>query len=153
MHSSTLHWKAWKDSLTKERSFFTPLAISAATGNKPVEMTTVGVKRQLPDNEKRSQSENKRMRRPDTKGKGKGKGKGNKTKSEGRQAPNNCARTSPDGKSICYGYNDPVNKCKNQNCSFAHVCGICFLKHPMYACQGKGKFSSPETQGRAEPVQ
>ena len=33
---------AWKDSFAKERSFVTPLAISATTGHKPVEMTKVG---------------------------------------------------------------------------------------------------------------
>jgi hypothetical protein len=89
-----------------------------------------------------------------------GKGKGGKrfkggggAGGKGLEVPKGCARTTPDGKFICYGYNDFNTRCRNQQCPFyaGHVCGICFQKHPMYACQGKQKFQEaakgPETQG------
>ena len=148
--------RACLDPLTKDRNFTTPLAISAATGSKKVEIG-YGTKRSATDLDKPKYEENSSSK-GGGKGKGKGKNKGKKLKGGGGgkgggnlTVPSGCARATPDGRAICYGYNDFGVRCRNPKCSFLHVCGICFQKHPLYACQGKGKFASespkPETQG------
>ena len=71
--------------------------------------------------------------------KGKGKGKNKKGK-------DNRHSQTPDGKPICYRYNDSNRKCKNKKCRFVHVCSICLAaNHPAYAC--KGQASGADTQG------
>ncbi len=63
--------------------------------------------------------------------------------------PAGCAARTPDGKSLCYGYNDLSVKCRKKDCPFLHVCGRCFARHPIYACTGN-KSMPPvggETQG------
>ena len=147
---------ACKDSLTKDRAFITPLAISAAVGSKNVEVGSSSHKRPADFDRGNESGDGGNRTRSGKKGKGKGKGKnkgkGGKSTSRGPQIPNGCARSTPDGHLICYGYNDPATRCRNPRCSFAHLCGICFQKHPLYACQGKTKFaegskSSADTQG------
>ena len=146
--------EAWKDTLTKDRAFITPLAISAATGSKQVEIATNNLKRPA-DFDRPNDYEGGGRGRGGKKGRGKGKGKskgrGGKGGSKGLQIPSGCARATPDGHLICYGYNDPATRCRNPKCSFAHLCGICFQKHPLYACQGKTKFAenkpNADTQG------
>ncbi|CAE7941125.1 unnamed protein product, partial [Symbiodinium sp. KB8] len=65
--------------------------------------------------------------RKGTKGNGKGKdGKGAKKLKEGSDR-------TPDGKPICVRYN--AKGCKNgAKCHFAHVCMLCFGKHPASEC-------------------
>ena len=41
---------------------------------------------------------------------------------------------TPDGKPICFAFNDKSNPCTKTKCSFLHVCGRCFKDHPMYQC-------------------
>jgi hypothetical protein len=147
---------ACKDSLTKDRAFITPLAISAAAGSKGVEIGTSSLKRAA-DFDRGSESAEGGIRprggkKGKGKGKGRGKGKGGKAAGKGPQIPSGCARSTPDGHLICYGYNDPATRCRNPRCPFAHVCGICFQKHPLYACQGRAKFAEgnkppADTQG------
>jgi hypothetical protein len=137
---------ACKDSLTKDRAFITPLAISAAAA-KHVEIGSSSLKRPADfdrghdGGEHGGKNRGGKKGKVTGKGKGKGKGKGARSSSKGPQIPNGCARTTPDGHLICYGYNDPATRCRNPRCSFAHLCGICFQKHPLYACQGKTKFA------------
>ena len=45
------------------------------------------------------------------------------------------AFATPDGKSICFKFNNQSEKCKAGNkCKYLHVCGVCFKKHPAYEC-------------------
>ena len=49
-----------------------------------------------------------------------------------------CAKTTPDGRAVCFKFNNPFEGCKNQQCSFAHVCGRCFKADvPMHRCDHK----------------
>ena len=152
--------EAWDDVLTRNRFFVTPLAIASSSGSKSVEFTTSAEqafsKRRGSDIDgyptQRAHTMNQKNKGKAKGGKGKG-GKRFKGSGKGLDVPKGCARVTPDGKNICYGYNDFATRCRNPQCSFfsGHVCGICFQKHPMYACQGKQKFQGekkgPETQG------
>ena len=72
------------------------------------------------------------------KGKGKegkkGRGKG-KSKGPTGAAANGCARVTPDGRQICFPFNNKAEGCSRANCTFAHVCGKCFKEGtPMFKC-------------------
>ena len=107
--------RAWKDPAVKERHFITPLALYA---KRPLEPWYP-----------------KGGKGKDSKGKGKGKsaikGKGS-------------SRT-PENKPICFRYNSKSGCKKGEKCHFAHVCTLCFAKHPSYQC----KFNKNDTQGAA----
>lgn len=61
--------------------------------------------------------------KPEPKGKAKGKGKKN--------------RQTPDGRLICDFYNKAAG-CTRENCSFVHICSICFGNHPSMNCKAAG---------------
>ncbi len=71
----------------------------------------------------------------DNKGAGKSKkGKRQRGKS-GSSATPGCKSTTPDGRPICYRYNNKSERCNTGKCTFAHVCGVCFAKDvPMWSC-------------------
>ena len=115
--------QARKDPIVKERHFVTPLAIGATTG-----------KRSAPsyDPVLAGAPMAKKPKGPKvSKGKGKGKGKG---KEKGKSARQECASTTPDGKKICFRFNDQSQGCTRQQCTFLHVCGRCFRDHPLFRC-------------------
>ena len=88
----------------KERHFTTPLALHA----------------------KRAQHWNANAERPPKKPKGKGRGKGKEGRA--KKLKEGSDRT-PEGQPICFRYN--AKGCKNgDKCHFAHVCVLCFGKHP-----------------------
>ena len=128
--------EAWKDPSTRERYLITPIALAAAAVKRPYEG-------------KASSSQDKFRRDSGKKGgrkggKGSGKGsKGNGKSGKGGGVPN-CASRTPDGKAICYGYNNFDVRCRDSKCRFLHVCGGCFGKHPVYACRPG---NHAETQG------
>ena len=62
--------------------------------------------------------------------KNKGKGKGKKGKGSGTQ----CKSETPDGKKICFRFNDAARGCTTAKCQFLHVCGKCFKDHPLFRC-------------------
>lgn len=156
--------EAWDDVLTRNRFFVTPLAIASSSGSKSIEFTTSA--QQAVSKRSASDIDGYPAQRAfpvgqknKAKAKG-GKGKGGKRFKGGAgggkgglEVPKGCASITPDGKRVCYAYNDFASRCRNPQCAFfsGHVCGICFQKHPMYACQGKQKFQGekkgPETQG------
>ena len=109
--------KAYKDPVVKERYFTTPLAAASVTGAKRKVDEAFG---------------NQDAGGPKGRGKGKSKDKG-KSKGKGKNGKG-CASRTPDGKPICYKYNNQVEKCTKSRCSFLHVCGRCFKDHPMYQC-------------------
>ena len=103
---------AFKDPVTKERHFITPLALYA--------------KRAHPNSEPWGDWN------PKGKGKSKDKGKSKtKTKSEGKGAS-----TTPEGEKICFRFNQ--GKCSWPKCKFLHVCSKCFKKgHNQLNCKAK----------------
>ncbi|OLP89191.1 hypothetical protein AK812_SmicGene29354 [Symbiodinium microadriaticum] len=109
---------AYKEPSVKERNFTTPLALHA--------------KRPQPWNANTEQPPAKRGRKG-AKGNGKNKdgkdGKGAKKLKEGSDR-------TPEGKPICFRYN--AKGCKNgAKCHCAHVCMLCFGKHPASECPQK----------------
>ena len=56
-------------------------------------------------------------------GKSGGKGGGKKSKGKGKT----CARTTPSGQGVCFNFNN--HSCNKPNCTFAHVCGVCFKEN------------------------
>ena len=139
--------QAWLDVVVKERNFTTPMALQAAAG-------AVSVDRYHAEMPTMPGKGPKKYQQPgQAKQKGGGKGKGSKTKGKTKKGKGKggggarCASSTPDGKAICYGYNDASNRCTKKNtCFFLHVCGICFQKHPMYQCTGHST-QTPETGG------
>ena len=102
---------AYKDPVTKERHFITPLALYA--------------KRSYPA---------PHWGDWDPKGKGKAKGKG-KDKGKGK-TDHKGAATTPEGEKICFRFNQ--GKCSWPKCKFLHVCSKCFKKgHNQLNCKAK----------------
>lgn len=119
---------AWKDPTVKERYFTTPLALHT--------------KRPTPA----AEWEAGKWHKGQYKGEGKG-AKGKKGKG-GKSNLQHCASHTPEGKPICYRYNNAKEKRKAKKCRFEHVCGLCFSpKHPMHACDAKTR--QDDTQGTA----
>ena len=116
---------AWKDPIIKERYFTTPLSLkrSRATSSSSAN-----------DN---YQDQHKVARvdqdKGNTKGTGKGTGKG-KTKGKGGSKDGNCKAKTPDGKLICYRFNNEAESCTKAKCNYLHVCGRCFKDHPLFRC-------------------
>ena len=136
--------RAWKDGTTKERFFTTPMALSAAKGTN-VEMGYGTPQKERANSGKMGKS---------GKDKGKGKGRGKATKKGGGKlekgkkggAVGRCASHTPEGEAICFAFNNEKVRCgKAAKCWFAHVCGVCYGRHPMYQCTGNRM--KPETQG------
>lgn len=154
--------RAWLDPLVKERAFTTPLAISSASGHRVNSTTAATVaKTALKDNGSagrgRGAGRGKRgagrgSGRGNDKGRGKGNNGGGKGNGSGLTIPAGCAARTPDGKPICFGYNDRAVRCRKPSC-FEHVCGTCFGRHPMYSCQGQRNAPpAGETQGQGANV-
>lgn len=126
---------AWLDPSVKERNFTTPLALGASS---------TGLRRKAP--EKEWVQPVAKARKGTSKGSAKGGSKGKSKGSKGKGGLSGCAAKSPEGESICFSYNNANVKCKNKECPFAHLCGICFQKHPMWVCKGKGQ-AVPSIEG------
>ncbi len=79
------------------------------------------------------------------KGKGKIKGKGGKYQGGkgGPAADSSLARYTPDGRPICFAWNNPKERCRGQ-CNRAHVCRKCFGNHPYHHCGGKEAAKPPQ---------
>ena len=122
---------AWRCPVVKERYFTTPVAFSA-------------ISRPMVSNQHyASESQQPYQAAPKKRKVFKGS-KGNKGSGKGKVNKFGCAIRTPEGKTICFGYNSST-KCKNRSCAHQHVCGRCFGKHPMYACSNSQ--APPETQG------
>ena len=107
-----------KDPIVKERHFVTPLAIGATAG-----------KRSAPSDDPGAPMAKNPKGQKVSKGKVKGKGK---WKEKGKLARQECASTTPDGKKICFRFNDQSQGCTRPQCTFLHVCGKCFRDHPLF---------------------
>ena len=147
--------QAWLDPLVKERAFTTPLALSTAAGKHVSPSSNTGNLRNagVVQTIQKSKGGGRGKAEGSQKGRGRGKGTKGKPKAGGKGSgltvPTGCAARTPDGRALCFGYNDLAVRCRLATCPFLHVCGICFAKgHPMYACRGqKGAPPAGETQG------
>lgn len=129
--------EAMLDPVTKERNFTTPLALSASKSKSEVAYS---------DNRETSRDRglgSKGHKKSNFKGVGK---KGN-FKGSGKGSSKGASKT-PEGKPICFRFNNPRTGCTSKKCRFSHSCGFCFSKaHPSYQCPGKSK--GPDTAGGA----
>ena len=124
---------AWKDPCVKERFLTTPVALAAAG---PTKRVYEGGNSSFVKRSKGGGKGNAGSKGSGPKGKGKGKGKASDRLG--------CAARTPDGQPICFSYNDVNVRCRNKGCRFVHTCGICYGKHPLYACKPGNR---AETQG------
>ena len=85
---------AWEDPIVKERHLTTPLCLETAGRKRPADSHPAEY-RQEPAKHPRGGSKGAGKQK---RSKGAGKGKGNKGKG-------GCARTTPDGRSICFAFN------------------------------------------------
>ena len=78
----------------------------------------------------------------ENKGNGKGNGKGG---GKNKFDPN-LSTTTPDGKQICFAYNNQHERCSHgKACRREHVCRRCFEPHPLHMCDKN--FRAPEATG------
>ena len=142
---------AWKCPITKERYFTTPLALASVLG------ASTSTKRLSDDGSTGGTGETKSGRgggRGRGRGKGEGKGRGGKGRAgkggkggKGGKA-GGCAAKTPDGRSICFNFNNPDSRCGSSRCNFLHVCGLCFsTTHALFQCTGNAGRPAGETQG------
>jgi hypothetical protein len=123
--------RAVADPVVKERYFTTPLALSAS---RPKQESSRN--QDLPTFKDRFAK--------DRFGKG-GKGKGKWSKGSSKGSAKGSSKT-PEGKLICFRFNNPQGGCRNKKCRFQHVCSLCFSKsHASFQCQGKQR--TPDTNG------
>jgi hypothetical protein len=117
--------QSWADPIIKERYFTTPLALIVHRGSAG--------RLSHNDNNQRPGGGNQNNSWPGkgTKRKGDGKNKTSKGEGKGKRSSK-----TPDGRLICYRYNNQKEKCKGKKCNFEHVCTRCFGKHPQYECKG-----------------
>jgi len=111
--------QAWNDPTVKERNFTTPLALVV---HRTAPRRTEG------------QSDNYKGGK-DRKPKGGGK---NKTIKGNPKGGGKRASKTPDGRAICFRYNNQSERCRAKRCNFEHVCSKCFGKHPQYSCTSGG---------------
>jgi hypothetical protein len=124
--------QAWNDPTVKERNFTTPLALVLHRGtSRPVNL----------NQNQNSSYHDSQTGWKDRKGQ-KGGGKNKTIKGNGKGGGKRSSKT-PDGKAICYRYNNQKEKCRSKRCNFEHVCNRCFGKHPQYNCHSGGP--APDT--------
>jgi hypothetical protein len=132
---------AWKDAVTKDRHFTTPLALMRPERQAP------GPPKDTPWRE-----DNRGAWKPNLKNEWKKKGKGAGKKGSGEKGGKKGGgkNRTPDGQSICFRFNDKkAAKCNEADCRFLHVCNICFAEtHPAFQCPGKAN-AGLDTRGGA----
>ena len=99
-------------------------------------------------------SDNPKWRRTEAPGGSKGKGKApNKGKSKSKFNSRSLYSTTPDGRQICYAFNN--SSCNNKSCSRVHCCQLCLDKHPKISCphnkqKSDGGNAAPPTRQSSE---
>jgi hypothetical protein len=142
---------ATKDHSIRERHFVTPMAVSVmaagsgGSGNRGRDRSRSaprhhGHRGGKPRNDKRDTGASGSWGSgASSSNKGFGKGKGsNKNVNKGRgknrdKGKGKGHRATPDGKQICFAFNNPHEKCTG-TCDRAHVCRTCLGGHPAFQC-------------------
>ena len=115
-----------KNADIRERHFSTPLAVSSAA-------QSLEGSHKLKDGGHRSGPYDYGPGKGKHKGKGKGKGKG-KYKGDFLHS------TTPDGRQLCFAWNNKSEGCKDGSCSRVHACRICLSpSHPTFLHKGDHK--------------
>ena len=122
---------ACKDQELKGRYFITPLALERPSGPSrgvscPFQDTSMAPYNPPPKAQKNGRNGSKGGGGGAKGGKAGGKSGGKSSGKAGGKGKKNrgCARATPDGKGICFGFN--AGSCNAPDCKFAHVCGVCF---------------------------
>jgi hypothetical protein len=122
--------RAVSDTVVKERYFTTPLALSASR----------------PRTEYSKPQENQPFKDRFNKDRFSKGGKGGKGRNKGGKGSAKGSSKTPEGKPICFRFNNPQGGCRNKKCKYQHVCNLCFGKsHPSFQCRGKQ--GAPDTNG------
>ena len=116
--------QAWNDPTVKERNFTTPLALVLHRGSG-----RGGNQNQQTLNFQETGWKGKKGQ--------KGGGKNKTIKGDAKGGGKRASKT-PDGRSICFRYNNQKEKCRAKKCNFEHVRSKCFGKHPQYTCSMGG---------------
>ena len=137
--------ESYKDPVTKERYFTTPLAL-AATNKRPLAFN---------DNFEGDRSWKTRKAKQGGKGnKGEKGGKGSKgEKGAGKGGKGTKGAKGGKGKgkghNYCFAYNNSWERCRTRNCPYEHRCLKCGGRHPLYQCSN-AESPAAETQGTPE---
>ena len=120
--------EAWSDPVVRDRYLVTPLQRRSITGKRVAPQESGGeasgrqVKKRKAGKQVKAEPEVRQSSSGQTKGKGKGK-------------PSGCATSVPDGRQICFAFNNR-DGCTHNPCRFLHVCGVCFKPGvPMNKCK------------------
>ena len=117
--------EAWADPVVRDRHLIAELQRRSFQRKRPAEEEQAGPSKREKKRVKIATA--KEAARAAASGKG-----GDKKKGSGK---GKCAHMTPDGEKICYPFNKAADGCTRQDCSFAHVCGVCFKKGtPMSKC-------------------
>ena len=137
--------EAWTDPVLKERYFITPLAVSAVSSAPRARSRSPRGKWAPAPNEKGAGKGGQKGRK--NRGAGKGANKGGQkghNKGAGKGGAKDWHSSTPDGRSICYAYNNVGENCQGK-CNRVHVCRRCFGQHPVHQCS-KAPGSAPAGQ-------
>ena len=149
---------AWADPVVRDRYLVTPLQRRTMGRKRPADVPessadggpkklTKGARRKAArdaqvDWAERAERELANLKRQNSgKGGGKGGGKDNDGKGGGKGGGKDvnrfgCNFKTPDGRLICFAFNNEKEGCKKPNCNMAHVCGVCFEKGtPLFKCK------------------
>ncbi len=124
--------QAWKDPELRERHFITPLAVSAVSSAPRARSRSPRGPRTPAQSGKSAGKGKSRRNRGQGKGANKGGQKGSQ-KNTGKGAAKDWHSATPDGRAICYAYNNPGEACSGK-CNRVHVCRRCFGPHPVHQC-------------------
>ena len=140
---------ATRDTTTRERYFTTPCAMQVRSvhsgpnrGNHwdPGATQATGQSRNRgAGNDSGKGQPSKKLRKANERRSSKGKGKGGK------------ATQTPDGRFICFGYNN-TSGCLSKACSRVHVCQGCFGKHPLHSCPAANAAAAGPSSGPSAPA-
>ena len=123
--------QAWKDPELRERYFITPLAVSAvSSAPRARSRSPRGQRAQAPNGKGAGKGKNRHR------GTGKGAGTGGQkdnNKNSGKGGSKDWHSSTPDGRAICYAYNNAGESCAGQ-CNRLRVCRRCFGTHPVHLC-------------------
>jgi hypothetical protein len=133
--------RARKDLQLKERYFTTPLGSYALSSLRHFSALSISPSSRPTTAHRRVGNRPpkwKKVRNPWTKKvpQAKGKGKGKK-KSKSKDSHKTMAREAPDGRKLCFAFNDASMGCGG-GCGFLHACRQCFRQHPAHKC-GQGR--------------
>lgn len=123
--------QAMGDTVIKERYFITPNVYNGVANAGGAYATRASGAKRPPSPENPPSWTRSNWKKGNTKGR-KGGGKWPK---KGRGNQKELHDTTPDGRQICWKWNNPHERCR-YDCGRLHVCMACFGNRPYHACKG-----------------